>query len=62
MLVAVVDCREYLLDEEGCWLFWEWLLFCNLIEEFSSSTQFGDNVEELFILIELIDFDDIGMI
>lgn len=62
MIVTVVDCREDLAKGFSCFLFAEVFLFQDLVEKLTTSAELGDDVEVAFLLIELKNFDDVGMV
>jgi hypothetical protein len=62
MLVAVVDGREELLHDLCGSSLRKGFFLLDPIEELPSRAQLCHNVEVFFVLIELIDFDDVWMI
>ena len=60
--VAIGDCGEQLLHHNGCLDFREVFHLDNAIKEFSARAEFRDEVHIGMVLIELIQFDYIGMI
>jgi hypothetical protein len=62
MLMAVIYRTQDLYHCFSCFLFAESLLLSNLIEKFSPSAQLSYNKKKSCILVELVNFYDIGMI
>jgi hypothetical protein len=62
LLVAVLHCREHLFYNRGCILLSEKAPVCDLVEEFSSSAEFGDKVVSLLILKDFVKSHYVRMI
>jgi len=62
VLVTIVDALKYLLHEDSCVTLREFSSLKNLVEQFSSLTDFCDKIVSLIIFEELIHLDDVWMV
>ena len=60
--MAVSDCRDDLLNYDGCIFLFKKLSLGDFIEKFSSSANLCDEVVSLVILVEFIELDDVRMV
>ncbi len=60
--VGVVDAFECLVCNLGSFLLSEWVLTNNLSQQFLPLEEFSDEEVVIFHLVELVEFEDVGMI
>ena len=62
MLMAIENSRENLFHDDSSVFLSEGFLLLYLVKQFTTKAEFGDNVEELLVLVKFIDFDNIGVV
>lgn len=60
--VAVIDGLQYLFEYSCCVLFLEEFFLYDLVEEFTSATDFCDKINIFLVFEELIQLDDVRVI
>ncbi len=61
VIVHVCDCWEDLDHNNSDFIFFEDISI-NEIEQASPFAQLSDNIEIIFLLVDIIEFDDVGMV